>query len=334
MSRLNVLTGHASGTLFAIQPGRDVLIGRAGTCDLVLSHPTVSREHARILQRGGQPYIEDLGSNNGTFVNGKRIDAVQRLEPGDRINVYEVAILFESDDAEAATDLLRKSTSHDVIPVGRDAIPTARCGPIDESRTPNHQAAKHLKAILEVVERLGSSLNLRAMLPAVLDVIFEMFPQSSGGQIFLRDESNKLAAYASRGEESDDNVCQQTRLTIADPTAQSVLESREAILFNEGDCDSALESAWCSRLYVPVIGPTRNSLGVIMLETGDASQAYDADDLQIVCGIAAVAGSFIECVRSHKSELELERRKQEAVSVASSRRCCPGAGRRSRVPVW
>jgi len=61
-------------------------IGRAGDNDLVLWHmPLVSRHHARIFEYAGGLYLEDLGSSNGTFVNGHRIDRPVHLEEFDRI---------------------------------------------------------------------------------------------------------------------------------------------------------------------------------------------------------------------------------------------------------
>ncbi len=61
-------------------------IGRSGDNDLVLWHmPLVSRHHARIFEYAGGLYLEDLGSSNGTFVNGHRIDRPVHLEEFDRI---------------------------------------------------------------------------------------------------------------------------------------------------------------------------------------------------------------------------------------------------------
>ncbi len=65
---------------------REVTVGRGGGCQIVLPDDTfVSQVHARLFQRDGRTYVEDLGSRNGTYVNGKRIEGATRLRRGDRI---------------------------------------------------------------------------------------------------------------------------------------------------------------------------------------------------------------------------------------------------------
>jgi len=62
--------------------GESVMVGRDRTCSIVLSHPAVSRRHARITLSGPSPLLEDLQSANGTYVNNARIDRAT-LKPGD-----------------------------------------------------------------------------------------------------------------------------------------------------------------------------------------------------------------------------------------------------------
>ncbi len=64
----------------------EVSVGRAPGCGVVLDDDTfVSQVHARLFRRGRETYVEDLGSTNGTFVNGERITDVTRLRRGDRV---------------------------------------------------------------------------------------------------------------------------------------------------------------------------------------------------------------------------------------------------------
>ena len=75
-----------AGEMFPVD--HEVTVGRGGGCQIVLADDTfVSQVHARLFQRDGRTYVEDLGSRNGTYVNGKRIDAATRLRRGDRIQV-------------------------------------------------------------------------------------------------------------------------------------------------------------------------------------------------------------------------------------------------------
>lgn len=62
-------------------------LGRGVECELRLDDTYVSQQHARIFDRGGNWYVEDLGSTNGTFVNEQKLVAPAMLTPGDKIRV-------------------------------------------------------------------------------------------------------------------------------------------------------------------------------------------------------------------------------------------------------
>ena len=110
---LRVLTGGRAGSLFS--PAGDViLLGRHADCELRL-HPeidlSVSARHARITRRGDDWLIEDLGSRNGTWVNGTRINTAVPLHAGDRVLLGDGGpeLRFERDGSTAgpATDRIR-----------------------------------------------------------------------------------------------------------------------------------------------------------------------------------------------------------------------------------
>ena len=71
----------------------EFVIGRVEGNDLVIAEPSVSRRHARLLRQGSQVLLEDLGSSNGTFINGKRLIAPTPLMPGDILMLGQVARL-------------------------------------------------------------------------------------------------------------------------------------------------------------------------------------------------------------------------------------------------
>jgi pSer/pThr/pTyr-binding forkhead associated (FHA) protein len=73
-----------NGEVYAL--AEEVTVGRAPGCGVVLDDDTfVSQVHARLFRRGRETYVEDLGSTNGTLVNGERISEVTRLQRGDRV---------------------------------------------------------------------------------------------------------------------------------------------------------------------------------------------------------------------------------------------------------
>lgn len=75
--------------------GGEVTIGRRAACEIALRDDSVSGRHARVLRGRGGWQIEDLGSTNGTFVNGRRLSEPIRLRPGDVIGVGTSTWRFE-----------------------------------------------------------------------------------------------------------------------------------------------------------------------------------------------------------------------------------------------
>ncbi len=72
-----------------------VTLGRSSRCDVVLDDPNISREHAELRPRGGSWVLTDLGSTNGSSVNGRRIDAPTVVKPGDEIELGTLVMSFE-----------------------------------------------------------------------------------------------------------------------------------------------------------------------------------------------------------------------------------------------
>src|SRR6516165_1801201 len=81
---LRFISGKYQGGEFPIATDKQILVGRSSDLDMVLVEDMVSRKHARIAMQGEQIWIEDLGSTNGTFVNGEKIKRA-RLKEGDRV---------------------------------------------------------------------------------------------------------------------------------------------------------------------------------------------------------------------------------------------------------
>jgi pSer/pThr/pTyr-binding forkhead associated (FHA) protein len=81
---LRFISGKHQGGEHPITPGRDLVIGRSSDIDIALIEDMVSRRHARVIWQADELLLEDLGSTNGTFVNGEKIQRV-RLKEGDKI---------------------------------------------------------------------------------------------------------------------------------------------------------------------------------------------------------------------------------------------------------
>jgi pSer/pThr/pTyr-binding forkhead associated (FHA) protein len=88
-TRLRIVDPAARrGETFALAD--ELTVGRGGGCGIVLGDDTfVSQVHARLYRRGGDVFLEDLGSRNGTFVNGEVIGGATRLRRGDQVQFGE-----------------------------------------------------------------------------------------------------------------------------------------------------------------------------------------------------------------------------------------------------
>jgi pSer/pThr/pTyr-binding forkhead associated (FHA) protein len=108
-----------------------ITVGRRPNCDLVLTDPAASREHARIIVGDQSAAVEDLGSHNGVFVNGRRIRGIQRLSPGDKIDIGQEQIEVIGFE-EPNHNLTPSYDDQEATMIGR----RASGGPLDEDGDP------------------------------------------------------------------------------------------------------------------------------------------------------------------------------------------------------
>jgi len=93
--RLEVVAamGHEPGTTFDLTQG--ALMGRADSAEIRVDDPFASSAHARIYQRGDFMYLEDMGSTNGTYLNGRQVKAAERLRMADLIRIGDSEYRYE-----------------------------------------------------------------------------------------------------------------------------------------------------------------------------------------------------------------------------------------------
>jgi FHA domain len=93
--RLEVVAamGHEPGTTFDV--GEGATFGRSNGADIRVDDPFASSAHARIFDRGGFMYIEDMGSTNGTYLNGRQLKTAERLAMGDTIRIGDSEYRYE-----------------------------------------------------------------------------------------------------------------------------------------------------------------------------------------------------------------------------------------------
>jgi predicted component of type VI protein secretion system len=94
-ARLVIQSGQNPGQVFALG-NSSMVMGREPTNAIVISDPEISRQHTRIIPQGQGYLVEDLGSTNGTYVNGRRLMAATPLQHGDLVGLGEtVKLIFE-----------------------------------------------------------------------------------------------------------------------------------------------------------------------------------------------------------------------------------------------
>ncbi len=114
--------GPSVGKEFLLEP-KELLVGRDPACAVSVIDPEVSRKHARLAWQGEDFTLEDLGSTNGTFVNGKRINAPHLLRAGDTVAFGEnVAFSYEAVYDPDATMVSTSAKAEDIqVPVQQPA---------------------------------------------------------------------------------------------------------------------------------------------------------------------------------------------------------------------
>jgi pSer/pThr/pTyr-binding forkhead associated (FHA) protein len=103
---LRFISGKYQGGEYPLAEGQEIVIGRSSELDMVLVEEMVSRKHARIALQDGTINIEDLGSTNGTFVNGEKVQQ-GTLREGDRVLIGTniLKVVAAPQDAEARANL-------------------------------------------------------------------------------------------------------------------------------------------------------------------------------------------------------------------------------------
>ena len=174
-----VVSGHGPGRKVPLD--RPLLLGRDPGSRLQIDDERVSRHHAMIEMRDGEPRIRDLGSKNGTFMNGIEIKTECTLRPNDRVRIGQtvLALVNEVPPSEPIEARRRQSmdTHHDFARDGDDSAPPS-AEVIQLSRKTIRQAA-------EIAERLAEPLRGRHPLPDFLVQLRKEFGAAAVGCFLL-----------------------------------------------------------------------------------------------------------------------------------------------------
>ena len=132
-------SGPTPGAIFPLE-GDQLIIGRDAATSVAISDAEVSRKHARLNFQGGKYVIEDLGSTNGTFVNGQRLSGATVLKSGDVVSLGEqIVLMYEGLSSDAGSTMMSRGSHAKPAPT---AVPSpAMVPPPPQVYAPPAQAA-------------------------------------------------------------------------------------------------------------------------------------------------------------------------------------------------
>src|SRR5438270_10777355 len=133
---LRFISGEYQGGEFPIVPDKQIVVGRSSDLDMVLVEDMVSRKHARITMQQDQIWIEDLGSTNGTFVNGEKIKRA-RLKEGDRVLIGTSILKVIAGEGARADSTDAKRDLENVAAARRTTQNRTMSGSIEEVPLPD-----------------------------------------------------------------------------------------------------------------------------------------------------------------------------------------------------
>ena len=103
-------SGPTPGAIYPLE-GDQLVIGRDAASGVAISDAEVSRKHARLNFQGGKYVLEDLGSTNGTFVNGQRLSGPTVLKSGDVVSLGEqIVLMYEGLSSDAGSTMMSRGS--------------------------------------------------------------------------------------------------------------------------------------------------------------------------------------------------------------------------------
>jgi serine phosphatase RsbU (regulator of sigma subunit)/pSer/pThr/pTyr-binding forkhead associated (FHA) protein len=325
MPTLVVLQGGEART-FPLS-GAETVLGRLPDCTIQLDSNMVSRKHAKVVKEGEQFFLEDLGSGNGSFINGKKIDGKTPLKHEDRIKLGPILLRFEVDGSRVArkpavdpslteTFKIDMTAADDSVTIMGSVGNVGRFGMLDV------QPESKLKAILEISKTLAGTVDIQSHLPKVLDSLFGIFPHADRGCILLKDfATGKMVPAAQKHRRAGEDSTVKLSRTIL----QKVLTEKTGILSADAASDGQFQASESisslsirSMMIVPMLGLDGEPMGVINIDTQNPLNQFKKEDLDLLLSVAGQAALSYESARllvSHMEKMKQDNEMQIAKGV-------------------
>lgn len=289
-----------------------ISLGRGLENDLVLTHSTVSRRHARIEKNSTGYRLVDLGSRNGTQVNGHPISE-SPLRDGDEVGLGKLTIRFTEavDEGVRMEDDAPFLGSETVIKPVSDMLKSKPAGsrkentpPIPGSASPGSNPPDRSARIIEVLSGLADALiatqPLKNVLKTVMDLVFSCLPAHRGFLLLYEPESGQLVPKLVKYK---DEKRKPEEISISRTIAEKVFNEKVAILTADALTDERFDSEQSvirhgirSAMYAPLWNKGR-VIGVIGVDSPLVAGAFNQADLDLFSALAKFSAVAIEQVR-------------------------------------
>lgn len=310
-------SGPSAGERFALTKERTV-IGRHPSCDIMIPESAVSRQHAAVCvgpeTDGVAAVVEDLGSRNGTLVNGRPVTDRRRLEVGDELSIGGQRLVLSStvsdhvlDDAEATM----------FIDIGDDPYVVSQIALTAQQPVPtgDPNAAAKLRAVQELGEAIGSAIDAGDVSPRLVEGLFTIFPGAERAFVLLIDhETGKPVLRARKLRTAAD----PGPLMLSRSLIDKVVRERQAILSNDAVGDSRLNMSESilncqirSVMCAPIGHADGDVLGVLQVDSRELKNGFMPDDLAVLASLAGLAARALEQAVAHEDRVRREKLKRD-----------------------
>jgi phosphoserine phosphatase RsbU/P len=305
--------------------GETASIGRASECTIPIRDRYLSRKHAEIAAIGANWILKDLGSANGTYLNGSRVEKDMLLNSGDRIRLGDTEILFVTTEQTTDRYLAIADTEVQadiVIPV--QEVDAGTSEPVDVPR---------LKTLNALARELIEDRPLTDLFGFIVERVMEHLKPSRAAIALLGPDRTSFAQVEVRRDDENDT----TELRISHTLLRSIIQEKKALAFMNVAEDANLSmsksiamqgirSILCAPL---IIGDAVE--GVLYVDYLMAQKSIATEDVRLVAQIARFAAIKLETTLLREQAIE-KRVMDEELRTASNiqRRLLPEAP--SKIP--
>jgi sigma-B regulation protein RsbU (phosphoserine phosphatase) len=281
-----------------------VTLGRGAACSIHVRDRFLSRLHIEFLSKGGSWFVRDMGSANGTWLNGRRVEGAERLHVGDTLSLGETEIMVggKRTDQVFALDDRRLTPGLSIPIVSSESDETASGSALDRAMTIN-----------ELARELLEDRSLDDLFEFILDRVRSvMRPSRVAIALFGRDWSQFAAIKLRSDEESEDVELVISRTILG----EVVREKKVVSIIDVGEDEKLsqaksialqnIRSAICAPLIVAdqVIGVLYVDFLIGMKDIGD-------DDVRLMAQIARFAAAKVETTRLREQASAKEKMEEE-----------------------